>query len=345
MNRVVFPGQKVTEKFPILGEPQSSFDPSELDTWRLVVDGCVSTHRKFSFQEVLSELPKEEWQMDIHCVTGWTKQDVKWTGVPLKAIIESVTPLPEARYVRFEAYSFRNHDTSLPLDFALENVLLAYECNGQPLTPGHGFPLRSVTRDKYFYKSVKWLRRIEFMASDRLGYWERSSAYHNNADPRLEQRYDPKPMSETEFFNRLEKRDFSNCRAFVDDKFARHLTGLDLTGCKFDNAQIKGCILRKCRLQYASCRGANFTQSTFYNVDLEAADFRGADLDGAIFRGTNLRNADFRGSYLTATRFNWQINSDKVHGARFWQEDLEALLEDEVDFLSHHGAIIEKKNG
>ena len=197
---------------------------------------------------------------------------------------------------------------------------------------------------KYFYKSVKWLGRIEFMSKDRLGYWERSSAYHNNADPRLEQRYNPMPMSEIDFFNCFEKRDFSNCRAFMDDKFQQHLIGQDLSGCKFDNAQIKGCILRKCKLQNASCREANFTQSKFYNADFWGADFWGADLDGVIFRGTNLRNADFRGCYLTATRFNWRLNADKVHGARFWEEDLEALLEGEADFLRTHGAIIEKKN-
>ena len=69
-----------------------------------------------------------------------------------------------------------------------EDVLLAYRFNEADLTPEHGYPLRLVMPKLYFWKSAKWLRGLEFMSKDKLGFWERYG-YHNDADPWLEQRY------------------------------------------------------------------------------------------------------------------------------------------------------------
>ena len=182
------PGQVRTYRFPVVGERRPHPDPLDINTWRLTVDGDVEQPRYFRFDEI-QILAKAEWTLDVHCVTGWSRLDMRWSGVPLHHILACVRPSPEARYVRFEAYSERHHDSSLPLAFAADHVLLAYECEGKPLTVEHGFPLRCVVRGKYFYKSVKWLRRIELMREDRLGYWEGKYFYHNHADPWREERH------------------------------------------------------------------------------------------------------------------------------------------------------------
>jgi DMSO/TMAO reductase YedYZ molybdopterin-dependent catalytic subunit len=66
--------------------------------------------------------------------------------------------------------------------------LVAWTFAGQPLEPEHGYPLRALIPGRYFWKSAKWLRGVEFSVEDRPGFWERNG-YHNNADPWREERY------------------------------------------------------------------------------------------------------------------------------------------------------------
>ena len=67
--------------------------------------------------------------------------------------------------------------------------LIAYEADGEPLTPEHGWPLRLVVPSRYFWKSAKWLRGIELVPSDEPGFWERYG-YHNDANYWKEERYE-----------------------------------------------------------------------------------------------------------------------------------------------------------
>jgi DMSO/TMAO reductase YedYZ molybdopterin-dependent catalytic subunit len=69
-----------------------------------------------------------------------------------------------------------------------DDVLFATKRNGEDLTPDHGWPLRLIVPKKYFWKSAKWVRGLEFLAHDRLGFWEQAG-YHNNADPWKEERF------------------------------------------------------------------------------------------------------------------------------------------------------------
>ena len=65
---------------------------------------------------------------------------------------------------------------------------VAFEFDGKPLAPEHGFPLRLFVPKRYFWKSAKWLRGLEFLAADAPGFWERYG-YHNEADPWKEERF------------------------------------------------------------------------------------------------------------------------------------------------------------
>ncbi|MBI1801140.1 MAG: molybdopterin-dependent oxidoreductase [Chloroflexi bacterium] len=325
------PGQSLTRKFPIVGEREPS--PFTLDDWRLSVDGLVRRPLSFSLADLIA-LPTVDRAWDTMCVTGWTRLDLRWRGVLLDTVLAMAEALPEARFARFAAYSKRGHDTSLPLDEARQRVLLAYECDGQPLTAAHGGPVRSVTEGKYFYKSLKWLRQIELLADDQLGFWERTSAYHNQADPWLEQRYDPLPVSTDEFQRRLAARDFREVLAIMDPQF-RALHGVDLSGARFEGARIKACDMSGVILRGANLQNANLTRTKLVDADLRGANLSGCDLEGADLRGADLREADLRQTSLTVAQFFHRHRPAIIAGARFLLSDVqnEGLDQRERQFL------------
>ena len=163
-----------------------SFDP---DTWRFEVTGLVESELRLVWQE-FRELPCGERLRDFHCVEGWTVPDCRWEGVLLRALIETAKPKPDARFVFVECED--GYSTNMPLDVATDDdVLLAYRLNGAALPQQYGGPLRLVVPKKYAYKSAKWLRRIELLPEDRLGYWEQRG-YSNTADPWTNDRFAPR---------------------------------------------------------------------------------------------------------------------------------------------------------
>lgn len=92
----------------------------------------------------------------------------RWTGTPLRPLLEQAGLLDGAREVLFTGWDTgvdlgveHAFERSLPLEEALrDEVMLAWEANGQPLLPQHGFPLRLVVPSWYGMASVKWLRAI-----------------------------------------------------------------------------------------------------------------------------------------------------------------------------------------
>ena len=180
------PGQTLTapDRWPLLHfGPVPKTDPA---TWSLRVFGLVERELTFGYDEMRA-LPAKDLVADIHCVTGWSRLGDTWTGVPIQEILRRSRPRPEVTHVM--AHCEFGYTTSVPLDVLDDDdVLLCYGWNGQDLTPDHGFPLRLFVPKKYFWKSAKWLRGLEFMPANRLGFWEQRG-YHDDADPWLEQRY------------------------------------------------------------------------------------------------------------------------------------------------------------
>jgi DMSO/TMAO reductase YedYZ molybdopterin-dependent catalytic subunit len=77
----------------------------------------------------------------------------------------------------------------VPVEVLLDaDTLLATHHDGEPLAPEHGAPLRVVIPSCYAWKSVKWLRGIEFLGENRPGFWE-SYGYSDSADPWREDRF------------------------------------------------------------------------------------------------------------------------------------------------------------
>jgi DMSO/TMAO reductase YedYZ molybdopterin-dependent catalytic subunit len=188
------PGQSLTNKFPVLHYgPVPPFDPA---TWDFRIWGEAEQERRWSWEEFMA-LPRTKLHMDIHCVTRWSKFDTDWEGVSLKGLVEAglIALKPSAQFVLQHCeYGFT---VNIPLQVALaDNFLLATHFNGQPISPDHGYPLRGVVgsipersdlSSPYFWKGGKWLRGLEFLAQDRLGFWEQAG-YHNGADVWKEQR-------------------------------------------------------------------------------------------------------------------------------------------------------------
>lgn len=127
-----------------------------------------------------------EVRSDIHCVTRWSKLDNLWEGVAFRTIAELARPRPEAHFAFFRCMV--PYSSNLPLEACLDDdALLAHTHDGLPLLPEHGWPLRLVVPKRYFWKSAKWVNRVEFMEQDQLGFWEKIG-YHNDGDPWREQR-------------------------------------------------------------------------------------------------------------------------------------------------------------
>lgn len=178
------PGQSLTERFPVLHYgPVPRID---LEKWDFKVFGMVGEPVRFTWQEFM-ELPQSQVTMDIHCVTRWSKLDTAWEGVLASELMKHVDLKPQAKFVIAHAeYGFT---ANVPLEVFLdEQTIFAHSFGGKPLEKDHGWPLRLVVPKKYFWKSAKWIRGIEFLAQDKLGFWERNG-YNNHADPWKEERY------------------------------------------------------------------------------------------------------------------------------------------------------------
>jgi DMSO/TMAO reductase YedYZ molybdopterin-dependent catalytic subunit len=178
------PGQHLVTNWPVLDLGQQPHVP--LDTWRLDIRGLVENQTTWSWK-TFQRLEQSKKVSDIHCVTTWSRYDNEWQGVATRDLLDLVMPKPEAHFVLLTSYD--GYTTNVPLeDFAAEDAILATHWEGQPITREHGGPMRLVIPHLYFWKSAKWLNRIEFIASDQAGFWERNG-YSMYGDPWTEQRY------------------------------------------------------------------------------------------------------------------------------------------------------------
>jgi DMSO/TMAO reductase YedYZ molybdopterin-dependent catalytic subunit len=178
------PGQRETSKFPVLSK--SATPEFDRETWSFDVWGAVEDDRSFSYDE-FRELPSTTQRQDFHCVTGWSKLDCTFTGVPFTEIASRAGVTGDAEHVMFHALD--GYTTNLPLEDCMrEEVLFTWAFDGDPLPPDHGGPLRVVTPHRYAYKGAKWVDGVEFLTEPERGYWEKRG-YSNTANPWNEERY------------------------------------------------------------------------------------------------------------------------------------------------------------
>lgn len=172
------PGQHLVENWPVL---DLGFKPEiALSEWSLTIGGSVANLVTWTWDQLLAQ-PQVVDVSDFHCVTSWSRYDNEWPGVRFKHLIETVTPLPCARFVLFKSYD--DYTTNLPLEACDdEDVIIAHAWNGKPLTRDHGGPVRIIVPKRYAWKGAKWIKEITFADKDVKGFWE-IRGYSNGAFP------------------------------------------------------------------------------------------------------------------------------------------------------------------
>jgi DMSO/TMAO reductase YedYZ molybdopterin-dependent catalytic subunit len=176
--------QVETKKWPVL-DLGAKPDVSHA-RWRLVVDGACRRPLELDWA-AFHALEQVDDVSDFHCVTTWSRLDLRWRGVQLAELIAHAEPDEEAHFVMLHAYD--KYTTNLPLAEAIKpDVLLVHTVDGKPLPREHGGPVRVITPQLYAWKGAKWVNRVELMKVDRRGFWE-ARGYSNTAYPWRNDRY------------------------------------------------------------------------------------------------------------------------------------------------------------
>lgn len=180
------PGQRTQPTMPVLHYgPVPAFNAA---TWDLRVYGATGSGRQHRWTwGGFRSLPRQEIVADFHCVTKFTVLGLVWAGVAAAEVLRAVPPAAAATHVMI--WADYGYGANLPLeDFGAPDTLLATHRDDAALSPEHGYPVRLIVPSRYGWKSVKWVRAVEYMIGDRRGFWE-ERGYHNRADPWREQRY------------------------------------------------------------------------------------------------------------------------------------------------------------
>ena len=326
---VLPPGQLLAApgKWPQVGERNPA---KSSESWSVEICGLVARPVRLSVEE-MHRLPQVEMPVEVHCVTRWSKLDLRFGGVPLRTLMDMVGCQAAAHYVSFLARSERDHSTSLALDEALQlGTLIALTADGRPLPAEHGGPVRIVVPGRYFYKSLKWVQQIELLAEDRLGYWEAVAGYHNHADPWKEERFIASSISRQE------------AAALIANRVCRgDLRGIDARGRDLINLQAAGALLRnadfrEAKLARADFSGANLSLARLQRADLRQASFQDADVEGCDFSGADLTGVDFRGASIFGSTFVDEAGGLAARidaSTQFDREKLDELAPEQADFI------------
>ena len=156
----------------------TNYDPKiAANSWRLAVDGLVDQPLTGLTYADITALPMQRQVLTMQCIGNWIGGplvgNAEWGGTPLSNVLDMAGIKSEAIRVKFYSDSSDGYTTSIPLDRALrDEVILAWEMNGEPLPSKHGFPLRLINPGHYGQKMPKWITRIELIDEEYLGYWE-----------------------------------------------------------------------------------------------------------------------------------------------------------------------------
>ncbi|MEO3871511.1 molybdopterin-dependent oxidoreductase [Nonomuraea sp. B12E4] len=180
------PGQYVPRGRPVIHYGRvPRFNP---ESWDLRVSGATASGEEHCFTwSEFERLPRTTRIADFHCVTKFSLMANEWRGVAPATIMEAAPPDPRVRHVMI--WAEYGYGANLRMsDLTAADTLFATGLDEKPLSLDRGFPLRIVVPHLYAWKSVKWVRGIEYLLEDRRGFWE-ERGYHNVADPWREQRY------------------------------------------------------------------------------------------------------------------------------------------------------------
>lgn len=158
----------------------------DIDKWRLRVEGLVEAEAEYSYQQLL-KMVDVEYVRPFHCVTKWSIENVKWSGVRIRTLLEASRPKNEAKWVMFGCAD--GYTAPVPLEDALKDeAIIALKMNDKPLSIDQGFPARPFVPHLYGWKSAKWLTEITLLPSYVDGFWE-MYGYHERGNVWEEERF------------------------------------------------------------------------------------------------------------------------------------------------------------
>ncbi len=142
-----------------------------ISDYRLTVTGLTNTTDVYTYDELLARYPHYSKVVTLHCVEGWDAT-ILWEGIQVRDLIRHAGPDPRANTVIFTAHD--GYTTSFPLDYLMDrDIIMAYRMNNITLPADRGYPFELVAEDKWGYKWIKWIEKIELTGnSDYRGYWE-----------------------------------------------------------------------------------------------------------------------------------------------------------------------------
>jgi DMSO/TMAO reductase YedYZ molybdopterin-dependent catalytic subunit len=151
-----------------------------ISEYRLTVTGLTNETEVYTYREVLDRYPHYTKVITLFCVEGWDVT-ILWEGVLVRDLIKDAGIDPRANTVIFTAHD--GYTTSFPLDYLISNdIIMAYRMNNLTLPAERGYPFQLVAEDKWGYKWIKWIEKIELSADpDYRGYWEQRG-FSNTAD-------------------------------------------------------------------------------------------------------------------------------------------------------------------
>src|SRR6516162_1446004 len=160
------PGQYLTTDFPVLSAGPTPRIP--LDKWEFVIATETGASHRWDWK-AFAALPSEQINVDLHCVTRWSKLGTAWEGVSLDTLLEGV----ETTAGFALATSYGDYTSNLPLpDLRDGKAWIAFRYDGKELAPEHGGPARLLVPHLYLWKSAKWIHSITLRAQDKPGFWE-----------------------------------------------------------------------------------------------------------------------------------------------------------------------------
>ncbi|BBM85775.1 molybdopterin-dependent oxidoreductase [Candidatus Uabimicrobium amorphum] len=351
--------------------------------WKVKIGGSVRYPQILDLAKLWS-LPTCEVPIAIECVSAgkiYGKKPAIFMGVSLQEIIALVNPESQVQTVIFTSYApgscgpeTEKHCTALDYEYCrtAQDVIVSGCLNGKPLPYKNGGPLRLVAgAERYFYKSLKWLREIEFSIKsldECLGTWEKYAGYHNVARIEHKERFSPflceiLDVDENGNVSSLQKIATEEQSAFIEDAHQRknfsHIVAAKVKWEQKDFNSGVFCEKNRC----AQLRGINFARASFLNADMRKANFslsifREAkfseggkevanldycDCEGASFLKAHLENVSMKKAYLLNTRF-YPEGENKKYSAYVRGLDLTGSIgidRKQLDWLREDGAIVD----
>ena len=148
--------------------------------YRLTLTGLTNKTSVYTYNDILDKYPNYTKVITLHCVEGWDVT-LLWEGVLVRDLIRDAGIDPRANTVIFTAHD--GYTTSFPLDYLMDHdILMAYKMNNVTLPAERGYPFQLVAEDKWGYKWIKWIEKIELTDDPSYrGFWEQRG-YSNTGD-------------------------------------------------------------------------------------------------------------------------------------------------------------------